>query len=836
VLNSSTTNTVNATYNWWGSASGPYHATTNPGGNTRSQVSSYVNYGSYLQSPILPGAPLASALSPTNNATNVAVSTAVTATFNEAMDPTTITESTFLVSNATGSVTYDAASMTATFTPSVNLASSTTYTVTLTTGMKDLSGDSLASDYQWSFVTSCPTITLSPASLPSVTANIPYSQTITTSGGTGPYTISITAGSLPAGLGFLQGTQTSADISGTPTVAGTYNFTVTATDANSCIGSQAYSLTVANTACVAPQSGLVAWWQGEGNANDQMSASHGTIVSNVTFTTGVVGQAFSFDGATGYIATPYTQSSVTAYSVSAWIRTTDATPSNTVIVQDRGSGSGISLTLGVGSPYAGAGRVFFLADSTNTALGIHSATTVNDGIWHHVVGTWSAPAASGVNPSQFTLYIDGIAETEIVQQTTGSTTSPLTGLGGLRIGHHEAWNTFFNGDIDEVQLYNRVLTATEVADSYNAGTNGLCDTISPTVKSTNPASSATNVSVSSPVTITFSEAMDPATITNANLKVVDALLSSVSGTVAYDSASNTATFTPSSSLTFTALYTASVSTGVQDVAGNALASAYTWTFTTSDHPSCSWNNASGGSWNSSANWSCGYVPNSTDDVFITLDGTYTVTLDTSATVNSLTVGGASGMQTLSQNGNTLTLNNASGFGANGAYLFSGGTVTGSGALTVANMTWSGGTMGGAGATNIVSGGTLTISGTVSLDTRTLNNSGTVVRTSNLTIYFYNSSVINNQSGGVFDIRNDPTFSVQSGSSAFNNAGTFKKSAGTGTATISTDFNNTGTVDVQSGTLSLNSGGTSTSGNFNAVSGATLQFVGGTHNQIGRAHV
>jgi hypothetical protein len=84
----------------------------------------------------------------------------------------------------------------------------------------------------------CPAITLSPATLPVPIQGVPYSQTITASGGTGPYTFAVTAGTLPTGLtlsaaGLLSGTMTAL----APTA-----FTVTATDANGCTGNQAYSV------------------------------------------------------------------------------------------------------------------------------------------------------------------------------------------------------------------------------------------------------------------------------------------------------------------------------------------------------------------------------------------------------------------------------------------------------------------------------------------------------------------------------------------------------------------------------------------------------------------
>jgi hypothetical protein len=94
-----------------------------------------------------------------------------------------------------------------------------------------------------------PTISVSPTTLPSAVVGGAYSQTITASGGTGPYTFAVTAGSLPVGLSL----SSAGVLSGTPTAAGTFNFTVTATDSGGFTGSRAYSLTVgAPTITVSP--------------------------------------------------------------------------------------------------------------------------------------------------------------------------------------------------------------------------------------------------------------------------------------------------------------------------------------------------------------------------------------------------------------------------------------------------------------------------------------------------------------------------------------------------------------------------------------------------------
>ncbi len=78
-------------------------------------------------------------------------------------------------------------------------------------------------------------ITLSPASLPAATYGTSYSVTIAASGGTTPYTYSVSTGSLPAGLTLNGGT---GAISGVPTVTGSFSFTIEATDSNSFTGTR----------------------------------------------------------------------------------------------------------------------------------------------------------------------------------------------------------------------------------------------------------------------------------------------------------------------------------------------------------------------------------------------------------------------------------------------------------------------------------------------------------------------------------------------------------------------------------------------------------------------
>ena len=107
-------------------------------------------------------APTISAVAPADEATGVAATSNAEATFSEAMNPATISGSTFTLTrlgdtqSLTAQVTYDAATKKATLDPNADLDPSTTYTATIkggTSGVKDLAGNPLAQDKSWSFTT-----------------------------------------------------------------------------------------------------------------------------------------------------------------------------------------------------------------------------------------------------------------------------------------------------------------------------------------------------------------------------------------------------------------------------------------------------------------------------------------------------------------------------------------------------------------------------------------------------------------------------------------------------------------------------------------------------------
>jgi hypothetical protein len=125
------------------------------------------------------------------------------------------------------------------------------------------------------------------------------------------------------------------------------------------------------------------------------------------------------------------------------------------------------------------------------------------------------------------------------------------------------------------------LAGTPLATSYVwTFTTGAAVVVTPTVTTTVPSPGASNVPSNQAVTATFSVPMNPGTINSTTFSLTGPGTTAVAGLVAYAAVGNTLTFTPTANLLTNTLYTATITTGAQSLAGTALASNYVWTFTT----------------------------------------------------------------------------------------------------------------------------------------------------------------------------------------------------------------------------------------------------------------
>ena len=182
--------------------------------------------------------------------------------------------------------------------------------------------------------------------------------------------------------------------------------------------------------------------------------------------------------------------------------------------------------------------------------------------------------------------------------TLNPTTFKLAGPGVTPVAGtitHDVPNKIFAFTPTATLALNTAYTATIATGAQDASGNALasnfvsnCRTSStacatpppPAVISVAPPSAAVGICPSTVVTATFNEAMNPVTINAATVKLAGPGVTPVAGVVTLDSTGRIAAFTPSSNLALSTTYTATVTTGAQDLASNGLAADFVWSFAT----------------------------------------------------------------------------------------------------------------------------------------------------------------------------------------------------------------------------------------------------------------
>lgn len=213
-----------------------------------------------------------------------------------------------------------------------------------------------------------------------------------------------------------------------------------------------------------PPAGLVTWWPGDGNANDIVGSNEGVLEGGVTFVPGREGQAFSFDGASGYVSTLPALESPQTFSLSLWFKTATTQGGGLIGFGDSETGSSYNCDRNI---YMDDGGMVHFGIWTGSVQLANSAVGYNDNNWHHVVGTCSPD--TGIS-----LYMDGI----LVGNNLAN--NPENYTGGWRIGETTLATTgvswpclpssyYFNGQIEDITIFSRSLSPTEVAALYANG-------------------------------------------------------------------------------------------------------------------------------------------------------------------------------------------------------------------------------------------------------------------------------------------------------------------------------------------------------------------------------
>jgi len=547
-----------------------------------SLASNYVWSFSTGSAPIVV-APSVNSTDPINSETGVAFNQKIAATFSVPMNTNTFTSATFILKQGTtpvpGLVSY--AGTTATFAPTVNLKPNTAYSATITTGVTNLSSVPMENNYTWSFTTGAAAVI------------------------TPPLVSSTDPGTNDIGVAFNQ------------KIAATFSKTMDA----STFTAAAFTLKQGTTAVAGfvSYSGITATFAPAANLspNTVYTATITTAVKDLAgnalaadyvwnFTTGSAAlitppEVTNTDPLNAAIGVAFNQKVAATFS-----KTMDATTITTAtftLMQGASTISGFISYSGTTATFSPAANLMpnttYSAKISTGAKDLAGNAMANDYMWSFTTGAAAVVTPPQVNSTDPANTAIGVALNQKISATftktmDASTISAATytlkqgtnSISGF-VSYTGTTATFDPAvNLSPNTLYTvtittgaKDLTGNALAANYvwSFTTGAATVIVPPTVISTDPLNNATNVALNQKIAATFSKTMDATTITSSTFTLKQGALS-VPGFTSYSG--TTAIFAPAANLSPNTVYTATITTGAKDLANNAIAANYVWTFTT----------------------------------------------------------------------------------------------------------------------------------------------------------------------------------------------------------------------------------------------------------------
>ena len=221
------------------------------------------------------------------------------------------------------------------------------------------------------------------------------------------------------------------------------------------------------TNCVPRPAGLVGWWRGENNGKDSAGTNNGTVINSVYFEPGEVGQCFHFVSTPNprvYIPDNPTLQLTNSLTIEGWIKANFG-----YWIFNRGDDTISEVPYGITFiDQTSMILSFDVSASTTEHVSLTTPGPLPTNVWLHIAATLDG------NSGDMRLYVNG----QVVAETTTSVrpTCPLTGANrSVCIGNAAGTAGFpFDGWIDEISLYSRALTQSEIQTIYAAGSAGKC--------------------------------------------------------------------------------------------------------------------------------------------------------------------------------------------------------------------------------------------------------------------------------------------------------------------------------------------------------------------------
>lgn len=213
--------------------------------------------------------------------------------------------------------------------------------------------------------------------------------------------------------------------------------------------------------------GLIYWLPFNGTVNPVVGSAIGTVTgaTNSSGQDGRINGAFAFNGTSQYITMPSDFLTIgtaagQAYSFSFWYYATGSSTAFQSLFGKRTSGSGTTDY----SIYTSGGSLSWGTGTTGDACAWGASTSITEpsrNTWHLVVATINQ---TGASTGSKTFWVDGAQVTNCTYAVKATTTTPA------RIGASDSTVTgFFSGSIDDLRVYNRILTTPEIQSLYVNG-------------------------------------------------------------------------------------------------------------------------------------------------------------------------------------------------------------------------------------------------------------------------------------------------------------------------------------------------------------------------------
>ena len=277
--------------------------------------------------------------------------------------------------------------------------------------------------------------------------NTSVAKTVTPTSSTFPLQI----GGIGGGSNFFNGTIDELEIFNTAVADSDISAIYAADSTGKCKGT-----------CATPPSGMVSWYPLESGGQDIKGANTGSVQGvGGTFPVAKVGNGFKSGGAGSIISVPDSPSLNPSpqLAIDAWVRV-DALNASTMPIVWKGNSGGADLS----TPYSllvdNTGKLLLLITNGVSEQVVTSTATLSIGTFTHVAAT--------VN-GNITLYINGVADT-----TVAKTVTPTSSIFPLQIGGINGAANFFNGVIDELEIFNTAVAASDILSIFNAGSAGKC--------------------------------------------------------------------------------------------------------------------------------------------------------------------------------------------------------------------------------------------------------------------------------------------------------------------------------------------------------------------------